>query len=1600
MNSKAKKSLRISLRVLLIIFALIIVLPFTLYIPPVQTLVKNITISYVNKSTGLDISLDRILLKFPLDLSLDKVLVKDSTRDTMVYANHMRLDVKLIPLFHMDINVNHASLEDGIYKMVSEDSSMVLRGKINKFDLVDSKISLKKSEINIFNAIVTGGDVRMAYFKDKVKPTPPDTVKSSGWKIIAKHIKLENIHYSMQMLPYIDNLNTYIGKAELADGNIDTHNCKIKVRSLSLDSIDARYIYPTPEYLAQHPVKPDTIKPNPSDSIPWTIQGDSIRLTNSHAIYAMKGASPASGLDMNYIEASRINIAINDFFNRGMVIRVPINSMEAKERCGIELIKLNGTFSMDSTRMLARDFDIRTVLSKIRFDGALANDFFESTTSPMWLKLNAAIGIGEIEKLYPTFRPMLQKIPQYQPLRTKIDIRGTSRIININQATAELPNYLALKVGGRAFYPLNVKRLSADINFKGELTNADFVKPALLDTAMRKQISLPPLTIDGKLHYAPNDIRGDLSMALKTGEMVFKGNWNGNSKTYAADLNLSEFPIHAIMPLSQFGIIDAVAQVKGRGYDIYKPTTAIEADLKLNKLYYADQLYNDVKAHAKIENEKVDVSMESHNDYCDMDCKLAALLKNKHYAVDLQANVNYIDLQALKLSKTVSKGQGKISGYGEVNLKEQSYDIVLDVNDFNWTLPDNYYFTPKLSANIISDKESIEAHIVDNDFNLDFTSECGVDSFMKKMTKSQKIMMKQIETKSLNIDTLQQSLPKFACDVTVGKNNLLQQYLTSSKIKFEDIKLNIVNDSTIYMKGKAQSVEFGTTKIDTITIYANEKMKKLAYNLHMGNKKGTNDEFASVTVLGGIEGSKLEALLEQKNIKGLTGFKIGVNAILSDTAVNLNFFPKNPIIGYRKWEVNDSNVVAFNYKERHFDADLALRSDSSYLSLKTIHTNMHGQEDVLLNAKGIQIEEWLRLSPFAPPISGVLGADMKLKYDGRNFWGDGVTHLKNLSYDGERVGDFDLTMNLELDPVKNCVILNSNLGVDGRCSITAVGSLNDSTSENPYNLNVEVKKFPLSTASPFLPEGMAQLQGYLSGKMDVTGTPSKPKINGYLQCDSAMVYMPVFGSRLYMPDTKLMVDSSKVLFDHFKIAGSNKKAIDINGYVNLAEIDNPVVDLTARGNNIEFVNSKQSRKSEVFGKGYANLDATINGNINNLDINADVTLLSTTNLTYVMQTDVSTISPQTNGDMVKFVNFTDTAGFDSDSIANAVRTSGMKLDASLTIQQGSRMNVFLSQDGKDRVHIEGDGTLNFSQTPLGDMRLTGRYTINSGYVRYTPPLLSQKLFNFDEGSYVSWTGDLMNPMLNLNAIETLKANVTQEGQDSRLINFLITLSVTNSLSNMAVNFDLNTNDDMTVQNELQSMSPSQRSSQAINLLLYDTYTGPGTTSSSNLSGNPLFSFVNSQLNKWAANTIKGIDLTLGINQYDQTKDGNTSKTTSYSYKISKSLFNDRFKIVVGGSYNPDGDTGEDFAQGLLNDISFVYMLNSSGSMSVKLFRHTGFESILEGEITEMGGAFVMKRKLSSLRNIFNFGRSKKQNKERTDSIYYPTIRGRKEIEEE
>ena len=184
------------------------------------------------------------------------------------------------------------------------------------------------------------------------------------------------------------------------------------------------------------------------------------------------------------------------------------------------------------------------------------------------------------------------------------------------------------------------------------------------------------------------------------------------------------------------------------------------------------------------------------------------------------------------------------------------------------------------------------------------------------------------------------------------------------------------------------------------------------------------------------------------------------------------------------------------------------------------------------------------------------------------------------------------------------------------------------------------------------------------------------------------------------------------------------------------------------------------------------------------------------------------------------------------------------------------------------------------------------------------------------------------------------------------------------------------------------MTADQRQTQAMNMLLYGSYSSQNTKTASGSATNMLYGFLESQINSWAAKHVRGVDLTFGVDEYQKTTNGVTNTETSYSYQVSKSLFNNRFKIKVGGNYSTDATSDESLANSLVSDGTLEYILKQSANsnMSVQLFRHTGYESVLEGEITEMGAGFVLKRRIESLRDLFNFLRRRKKKAEAADSV--------------
>ena len=108
---------------------------------------------------------------------------------------------------------------------------------------------------------------------------------------------------------------------------------------------------------------------------------------------------------------------------------------------------------------------------------------------------------------------------------------------------------------------------------------------------------------------------------------------------------------------------------------------------------------------------------------------------------------------------------------------------------------------------------------------------------------------------------------------------------------------------------------------------------------------------------------------------------------------------------------------------------------------------------------------------------------------------------------------------------------------------------------------------------------------------------------------------------------------------------------------------------------------------------------------------------------------------------------------------------------------------------------------------------------------------------------------------------------------------------------------------------------------------------------------------------------EGRRLSFGINSYGE--DDPNGQRTDYSYRLSKNLFKQPRARRHRRQVQHGRDPSQNLKENLIDDISLEYMLTKRDNMYLKVFRHTGYESILEGEITETGVGFVIRKKLLS-----------------------------------
>lgn len=351
---------------------------------------------------------------------------------------------------------------------------------------------------------------------------------------------------------------------------------------------------------------------------------------------------------------------------------------------------------------------------------------------------------------------------------------------------------------------------------------------------------------------------------------------------------------------------------------------------------------------------------------------------------------------------------------------------------------------------------------------------------------------------------------------------------------------------------------------------------------------------------------------------------------------------------------------------------------------------------------------------------------------------------------------------------------------------------------------------PLKVANAFIPDDMARLKGDLNGSISIEGSTSQPVLNGELGLDSVIINIPQASLNLQLDNRPLKIENSRLKFERFNIFTKGKTPFSIDGYVDMTDMAAMDINLKMEAHNFELINAKQTKESLVHGKIYVDVNAMLKGRPDALTMRGNMNILGSSDFTYVLKDSPLTVEDRLN-ETVTFVDFSDTTHIAKPHIP-AMSLGGMDILMTLHIDEAVQARVNLNESGSNYMLLEGGGDLSFQYQPDGNMLLNGRYSLMSGEMKYEMPIIPLKTFYIQDGSYIEWTGNVMNPNLNIKASEWVRASVSSDGESTRMVNFNVGVNLTNRLEDLGFTFTLEAPDDGAMQNELAAKSAEEKTS--------------------------------------------------------------------------------------------------------------------------------------------------------------------------------------------
>ncbi|MCB0648741.1 MAG: translocation/assembly module TamB domain-containing protein [Saprospiraceae bacterium] len=1594
MSKKNLKRLMVFFGTIIILMLLILLALRAAY---VQNLIKSKVLTMLSEQYEADFSIGHIFIKGFDEADLDQILFRDQLGDTLLYAEHIKVDIGLFSLLNKDIwldevivtnvrakiydigpdsmnftflippkdttgiiDTTTAKWKFGLGKAVLRHPNISYRTQEQRILATDKELSISFDEFDLEKRLLEIDELKSEYLNvviqtlQQASSSGPFTLPNLDWNFIAQDINL--VAGSFKIIGLKDTLMITDASAAMKNSQFFKGNLTSSITSISGNYNDLIFLVD-----AKTGIRLDSLGGN-IEKFELSTTEDQARIAGASFLFSGKNAV-ANDVNLQ-MSAQTINL-LRDF--------IPQNTRLQKES---PLTLLASSLEYNDTTFNGENIDLKYG-NVIAASGDVQIDQLRDKDPYLVARLNQLqANLASLDYVLEDLT-IPAEYRQYKNISGAASIYGRLNDLNIEMLNLKVDSDIRLNAKGIVRHLNDGKTLDFDVNVTELSAKSD--RLPLPEVSSIDLQSLGRMNFSGKLKGSPSKIKIDGILASDVGNLISDIQLDipqqAENLSYAGKLALKEFDLGTFLKNDEIGKVSFDLMLDGQGTTAESINSSIQGTI--SSATFRGYTYNGIQVDANFTDQTINgkLSMDDQNAKFDYHGKI--VLGDGFYNFDFDLNLDTLRTKDLALMDQSLNLSGKVHSSFQIPLSPDQ-NSVLDIRNFHMSNDHSSFRSDSVVFNASKKEDSTFINMSSNFGQIDANGVYTLQDLPKafnafvehhwstdSLHRSENFTSENIHITS-NLHTLQ--------PIAIVMHDSLMQ------VGHADLDLQIgFKDYTADGYIHVDSFIYDDIIVQKINTLVSTSSDELNIDVDTKNSQIKGQYVDIMTMTNKIDDRKITSEFQARDGDNIPRLKFEFYITEEKGVINISL-RDSFILNQKDWMVDEDNKIAIS-NEGLFIDKFAITDQNEYLTIQS----SSDQKDLNVDFKNFEIGQFPTLLTSQPSkFKGRVNGDLDVKDINTDLYFVINLAIDSMVYDSSKVGV--LTVEGNTNPRTNEVTTD----------FTLIGPTNDVKGKGTYNIrsrkadfDVDLISLDIVILNPFLSEFMVDSKGNVHGSASLKGDIDQPAINGVLTFDSVTTTIVANNTTYQIDDHTITFDNETIDIGSLDIKDGEGNTASFSGKIYHEFLENIRLDLNLNTDKFTFLNTTDDENPVFYGKVILDANASIKGPPTLLDVEVVATTLE--NSTF-------TLSPfagenlQIEEQFLTFGKPQELADSTAEYLLDLNRAFPFDVNLLLNATNETKFTFVIDPVSGDRIEANGNGDLNVKLRPDGSQEIVGIYTVEDGTYNFSYGDFISKKFKVNPGGTVKFEGDPLNAVLDIDAVydvytttyELIKNEVSISEAEAAAAKRRTTVKVYLSLEgtlespNISLNIEVpelqSSNLVSAIDRKLQELrnNPNELNNQVFGLLIFDSFLLSDNVSTgfdkfgSNLALKSLSSLVTSQLNR-LTNNLKGVDINVNVNSYESGYINNNTggNVTEVGLEVSKQLFNDRLSISAGGNLNiNEGATSGGYSS-FIGDFVLNYKLTDDGRYQVRVFSKSDYDRLLNANTNRNGVSIFFNQSFDS-----------------------------------